>query len=500
MPDRHSEERRTFAHLNALLADGFPTEVAARRVQIVIGGDALTTPAGQVLALTVARLMPRLWHKIDFVCPQAPALRPLVPLLAGPRFSPEALADLARLIWQDGDFTAEVGGDVDVTIGIAAPGDVSAGTSASGAARVSRNDVQAIGDGEAIMAALTAAALVCAEATKLVCPELGAGAVDDLVYDHGPFGGLLDGERLRLDRPVLVGVGAVGCALVYALICLGASGSILMLDPDVVTDSNLMRYILFDRRHLGCGKVDCARELIESSGIDLGVEGAASTLGSYLKRRPSERERLRLVISAVDTYEDRRRIASELPQAILNAGTTARNFTISRHGFADGYACLACLYPARPDDAAEEAVQSRELGLPRTEVAELRQSRAGLTARQLQRIAESRGLSPDDYLAYVGEPLASFYNKEFCAKVAVATDRGEAVAPLAFGSALAGLLLAAGLVVDRGPTRYFKLDMFTGLLRPRRMDKQPRASCTLCKIGAYRSVYTERWGSSGDDG
>ncbi len=43
---------------------------------------------------------------------------------------------------------------------------------------------------------------------------------------------------LVLRRPALAGVGAVGCAVVYALIAVGASGSLLLLDPDIVNDSN----------------------------------------------------------------------------------------------------------------------------------------------------------------------------------------------------------------------------------------------------------------------
>lgn len=188
---------------------------------------------------------------------------------------------------------------------------------------------------------------------------------------------------------------------------------------------------------------------------------------------------LRLVVSAVDTYETRRDIAGELPREILNAGTMPRDFTVSSHRLGDGYACLACLYRAAPRDAERDVVLSRELGFPASEVAELLRSRAGLSERQLQRIAEHRGLPSDRFLGYQGAPLDTFHHKEFCATAQVATSRGEAVAPLAFGSAWAGFLLAEGLAAA-GPKRYFRVNTFAGLDRPLWDSKRPRTDCVLC--------------------
>jgi molybdopterin/thiamine biosynthesis adenylyltransferase len=297
-------------------------------------------------------------------------------------------------------------------------------------------------------------------------------------------------------RPDRVGVGAVGCALLYALIAAGASGTLLLLDPDTVRDSNLMRYILFDARHLDKTKIAAATEIVVVSGLDLEVESVQTVIHSYLKRHPLERERLHLVVAAVDTYEARREIAGELPREIVNAGTTPRDFTVSRHGFADGHACLACLYPARKHDIELSAVIARELGLDKTEVAELRRTKRPLTAGQLERVAAGRGLAADAYAAYVGEPLDSFYNKEFCAKVPVQTARGGAVAALAFGSAFAGFLLAHALAYpDEGEARQFRMDVFGGLGTPLRKSSLEHDDCTHCGRRVFRQAYAARWHS-----
>jgi len=224
MADRHTEELRTFAHLAGLLAEEFPAELLDRRLRVVVADDALDTVAGQVLVLTIARLAPRFCHRIDFVAPRHSALPRLRYLLNAEEFSSTTLSDLGGLIWPDGEFTAEEGGDVDVTVGIGTASDVSVGIDVEGAAIVVTDGSATIEQGDALFAALAAAALGCAQAAKRLYPEVLGGKVDDLVrFDLGPLGGPLDLEGSpTLKRPALVGVGAVGCAVVYALIVIGA--------------------------------------------------------------------------------------------------------------------------------------------------------------------------------------------------------------------------------------------------------------------------------------
>ncbi len=497
MADRHREEIRTFAHLAGLLASDFPREVLDRRLRIVVGDDVLSSPTGQALALTVARIAPRICHRVDFVCPTAECLSRLVPLLAADKFSASGLADLGRLIWPEGAFTADDGGEVDLVLGIGAPGDISAGAGSDGAI-IKFGDGAEVDVGEDPFAALTAAAMACAVATSALYPQLmpKVELPAELRLDGGPFGGPLDGAMRQLERPFIAGVGAVGCALLYALIVADASGTVVLVDPDKVKDSNLMRYVLFDTRDLEIAKVDAAKRIIDASGVDIHVERDRAVLQGYLDEHGDERKRATLVVSAVDTYEARRDIAGWLPKAIINAGTTPRDFTVSRHGFGDGYACLACLYPPRPADALIESAMARELGLSTEDVIELRRQKSGMTPELLARVAAARGAAADVYKAYVGEPLDSFYNKEFCAQVAAQTPRGEAIAPLAHGSALAGFMLAQSLVTaGLGDTRHFRMDVVSGLATPIRRNRRARPECVVCSKTALRDVYRVRWNS-----
>jgi molybdopterin/thiamine biosynthesis adenylyltransferase len=496
MPDRHSEELRTFAHLAGLLAEEFPPRVLDRQLRVVVGRDVLATAAGQALVLTVARIAPRICHRIDFVSPTGAAIVRLQPLLAHEEFSSSSLAGLAALIWPEGDFTADAGSEVEAVLGLGAPGDISAGIERDGAIVIPNGRAPVSAEGGAF-AALVAAGIACAQIAGRLYPEVfGTDAPRVVRIEHGAFGGSLDGATRRLGRPVVAGVGAVGCALVYGLVVTGAAGKLLLLDPDTIKDSNLMRYVLFDSRHLGMSKVDAAAQIIADSGLDLAVERDAVVLQTYLAEHSEERERAHQVVSAVDTYEARREIAGWLPKEVLNCGTTPRNFTVSRHGFGDGYACLACLYPPRPQDAQIDTVMAAELGISRDEVAQLKRSKHGLSPELLECVAGARGAPANAYIAYVGEPIDTFYNKEFCAKIATKTRGGEAVAPLAHGSALAGFLLAQVLVADApGPHRHFRMDFVRGLTSPIRGDRRARPECPVCGRAALQAVYNERWGT-----
>ncbi|MFX7902704.1 hypothetical protein ABTK34_19770, partial [Acinetobacter baumannii] len=50
------------------------------------------------------------------------------------------------------------------------------------------------------------------------------------------------------------------------------------------------------------------------------------------------------VAVALDTAEDRIALQASLPKWIVNAWTQDVDLGVSRHNFADGGACLACLY------------------------------------------------------------------------------------------------------------------------------------------------------------
>ena len=496
---RHEELHRTVAHLADLSGDvEIGSILSGRRAHLDLSGEALGTSAGQVIALTLARLLPRYCPQVSFSGASASLTPALRPLLGESEIGPTSLAALAARIWPNGSFTHAPASKGSVTIGVGRTGrmlDVGVGIDHQGAAQALRGRAAAIACAEARLPGMVAAALAAAGAARHLYPALLGAAPGDVCLGSGPSGGPLDlPVTPTLQRSHLVGVGAGGCAVVYALLCLEARGEIELLDPDAVDDSNLMRYILFDASHVGGTKSALAAGLLRTGGIV--AEGHEAVLAEYLRRHPGERSRLETVICAVDSYRMRGNIAREIPRQILNAGTSAADFTVSRHGFNDGYACLRCLYPEVVGASDPASLAALALGLTAEEVGELMDTKAPVSELILRRVARHRQEDPESFTARrAGQPIDTLYNKAVCGGAAVARVRGEVFAPLAFGSALAGFLLAhAALDPTARPDRWFRADFGRHLEDPPlRGSRRVRDDCDLCSDEDYVEAHRRRW-------
>lgn len=496
--DRYTERTRTFAHLAELNEAQVATVTANRVLRVIVGPDALSTRAGQLLVTTATNLAARLCDRIDFSIGATTVAGGARVLLGDDRLNGESLIGLATRIWK-GHFTAGADLSADVVVGIGAVTervDLGLGVDPDGAAVVRRGLAVPIAKPDAAIAAIVAAAIGVAQTSKLLYPTILRGRVDDLVrLEFGPFGGPLDPPgRLIPGRPILAGVGAIGSAFLYALIAAEAHADIILLDPDVIKDRDLVRYVLFDERHLSCAKVDAAVALVRAVGIT--TDPHQSVLSAYLEEDPGRRPNAELVLSLVDSYEQRRSIAGELPNRVLNAGTADRDFTVSRHGVADGYACLTCLYPPREIDVSREAVIARELRLDAAEVHERLLSKQPLSLDDVRSIASAQGKDPAAYDEYTGDPLDSFYHRT-CGTSAVGVDRaGEVFAPITFLPALAGFLVASASMSESPEHRNFRLDTFDGLRTPRHRSLPPRPACELCGVPEFVSAYRAKWPGS----
>ena len=80
----------------------------------------------------------------------------------------------------------------------------------------------------------------------------------DLARDGG---GARHHQRLRSARVCLLGVGGLGSWSAYALACCGV-GELVLVDGDVVEESNFNRQILYRERDLGRPKVEAAAEAL----------------------------------------------------------------------------------------------------------------------------------------------------------------------------------------------------------------------------------------------
>jgi len=186
---------------------------------------------------------------------------------------------------------------------------------------------------------------------------------------------------------------------------------------------------------------------------------------------------------------------------VLNAATGHTKVTLSRHGFADGKACLGCLYHPALDDLTTEKRLANELGLELGVVEEYLASNKPVTATLARQIESHRGLASGTLEEWVGQKIQSFHQRAVCGEAAIKTAAGTIVSPLSFISAAAGVLLAAELVKSSAPElRQFELDNYfriDTLAKPNPDFKEtrlpePTKRC-ICWDRDYQEIYRRRY-------
>lgn len=309
------------------------------------------------------------------------------------------------------------------------------------------------------------------------------------VYQQIPPGARSDGAiptAINFGDTFLVGVGAIGQAAAWMLARTpGLTGTLHLVDPERLDATNPQRYLWTAAGDIGAVKTTlAARHFAQRVAVGpvadvdaparLAVQEHVAPWAAVAAGSEYVFDRLLL---ALDTADDRVLAQASLPRWIANAWTQPENLGVSRHPHFGRGACVACLYTPRGPRKHQDQLVAEALGFAGD--AELREVRERLATGRavdeafLQRVAERLAVPLLPLLAFVGQPLAAFYAGAVCggALLALGNRRGDArraAVPLAFQSALAGVLLAAELVADAAGLRERPTDCRTeiDLLRP----------------------------------
>lgn len=165
------------------------------------------------------------------------------------------------------------------------------------------------------------------------------------------FAGLGSSGQARLTeaRVLLVGCGALGGHLAQSFVRCGV-GSLVIVDRDVVEETNLPRQVLFDERHavLRMPKVDAAAETLARIGGGTRVETRAAHLDAELLDELGSG--VDLVLDGTDNLETRYLLndwcVSRAVPWVYGGVVGASGLVLPvRPGVG---ACLACAFPAPP--------------------------------------------------------------------------------------------------------------------------------------------------------
>jgi hypothetical protein len=280
---------------------------------------------------------------------------------------------------------------------------------------------------------------------KVFADQLARGELDQTIdmsmlsyaQDDRPESSLPD--FCDLGDAYLVGLGAIGNGAIWALARIpNLSGTLHLVDHETVDLSNLQRYVMAVQTDIARPKVELARRLLKHTALRLHAhpERWVTHVGSR-RRRFFER-----VAVALDSAEDRISLQASLPKWIVNAWTQELDLGISRHGFGDDKACLACLYLPAGTIKNEDDKVAEELRMPeaRQAIRTLLQTNQGVSDQFVQRVATAFSVPYQALESFVGQPLRSFHQQAVCGGMMIrltgASNSGTAIVPMAFQSAV----------------------------------------------------------------
>lgn len=310
---------------------------------------------------------------------------------------------------------------------------------------------------------------------------------DPLIVERSSLPPLSRVKPAELGECWLLGAGAVGCAVLWALRDLAISGRLHVVDPKRVTGGNLNRQILFDANEVNEWKAEAAVARAKALLPALELVPHVTTFQVAFAGHPVAR-----VLVGLDSREVRQELQRELPAEVFDASTTGALEVLFHYNHAnEQLACLECVYPTRADKLAQSRHVAEGLGLTLDEV-----QASFITPEVAEKLAANFPEQVAEEL--VGRAISSIYREKCAAAVLRSPGGGQFLAPFAFVSILAGSLLVMHLVSRlqgfTAPYNLWPVSAWRPPFPPARELRRQRAGC-FCTSKAYRRVVDQRWGA-----
>ena len=306
-------------------------------------------------------------------------------------------------------------------------------------------------------------------------------------------------EPLNLAEIHMAGIGAVGSALLFALLNHGAAeGKLILVDHDIIDSTNIERYCFFEPDDCLQKKVEVAKKRLESVLPRLKVVAVPERMQKYVKESYGADSTFKIarLISAPDRRDTRREFQTLLPAELWDASTGPDDLIIHHNTFKPEQACLACVYPPDPSEDAHFKHVAETLNVPLARI----KSGDLIDENDAQQIRQRYPELALDEL--VNRPFDTVFS-QLCAGGKIRLQAGDEVviAPFPFVSALAGVLLYFELVKTIRQDRfgafqnhnYIRINPFFNPNPSLKKMLPSSPSCPVCKSPAMQRTFARMW-------
>ena len=265
-------------------------------------------------------------------------------------------------------------------------------------------------------------------------------------------------EEVFFEDVVIAGLGAIGNGLIWGLANFpNLSGNLDLVDPESIALTNLQRYVMLTENQENQWKAEISPSFFPQPKLK--VKGYTKSWDKYSLER--NKWKIDCVAVGVDNIKDRIGIQSSLPKVLLNAFTEPETVGLSRHYDFVEYACLVCSniplskIPSYLENIAESCKIPEHIFLLRQYYdnnISVDQIIIGNSINLLNLIGIANKISEEQLKPFHGMYVQQFYGEFICGgqilKMTNSTTQelDHVDAPLAFQSAMAGLLLAIEVI------------------------------------------------------
>ena len=355
------------------------------------------------------------------------------------------------------------------------------------------------------LGAMHAGALAVGEVFKMLAREARPETAARLEYDlvtHGrarqPVTDPPVPEIVDLGDLTVVGCGAIGQALCCALSATRLAGRVTLLDPENFDESNEQRYLTAFEEERGRPKVRRAGLILSARSPPLRVNGTDLTYEAYMETADA---RVSEVAVCVDNVKTRLNAQAALPRTLWNGWTDVEpgslRYGVSRHSLAGSSACLACYYRPGGGPPSGEDMEASKTGLSKDRIREIRARGEPCSRGLLAEVARGAGIPLRRLLSFEGRPFGDLLHGD-CGVFSMRPGEPEAPTPAPHQPALAGILLASQLILERLAPKAAALRSLSDFdaLRvpgPLCLVESKRHPDCFCNDPAYRRAYERKW-------